>query len=243
MPSSRDELRWSPRVPKWKIRRLYESDAQGVLDQELLEEVGWTLLLRCQNILTVAEAKRGRVSCPRCARRGSPTVIERGPTTTGDKRDRVITCPECSWQITWGAYALSYSRKQLNAGGARSAFAAYVRTYLAARNAREKMLAVDRLIHEFHYSTRVRPDQPTRPVGVNLIQGKLASVLQFLDELSGLPPTRAEQAGVREEWEQNVERYRSIDWRAIVAEQRAQRQGAQASGEKGGKDPQGDGER
>jgi hypothetical protein len=208
-------------VPKWKIRRLYESDAQGMLDVELLEDVGWTLLLRCQDILTVDEAKKGRVSCPRCARRGSPTVIDRGPVTAGDKRDRVITCPECSWQITWGEYALSYSRKQLNAGGAKSAFAAYVRTYLAARSAREKMLAVDRLIHEFHYSARVLPDQPTRPVGVNLIQGKLASVLQFLDELSGLPPTRAEQASVREEWERNVERYRNIDWRAIVAEQRA----------------------
>ena len=50
----------------------------------------------------------------------------------------------------------------------------------------EKMLAIDRLIHEFHYSNRNQPDQPTRPAGVNLIVGDLEDVVRFLDELSGL---------------------------------------------------------
>jgi hypothetical protein len=46
------------------------------------------------------------------------------------------------------------------------------------------MLAIDRLLHEFHYSLRAQPDLPCRPVGVNLIQGKLMDVVQFLDELT-----------------------------------------------------------
>ena len=212
MPNGRDELRWSPRVPKWKIRRLYESHAQGLLDEDLLEDVGWTLLLRCQDILTIDQAKRGRISCPRCAKHGSPTVIARRPVTSGDPRDEVITCPECRWQIAWGDYALSYKRKQLNAGGATRSFAGYVKAYLSARTAQNKMLAIDRLIHEFHYSARLRPDQPTRPVGVNLIQGKLASVIEFLDELSGYPATRRpETADVRQRWQQNLSRFRNID--------------------------------
>lgn len=48
------------------------------------------------------------------------------------------------------------------------------------------MLAIDRVIHEFHYSLRDAPDRPTRPAGVNLIAGKLEDVVTFLNQLSGL---------------------------------------------------------
>jgi hypothetical protein len=46
------------------------------------------------------------------------------------------------------------------------------------------MLTIDRLIHAFHYSLRQQPDLPTRPVGVNLIAGKVTDVVLFLDELT-----------------------------------------------------------
>jgi len=128
MENGRSEIQWSPRVPKRKIRRLYESDAKGLLDDELLDDVGITLLLRCRDILIIDEAKHGRVKCPRCAKQRQHTIIERPPGTgKGDARDQVLTCPNCGWQITWGEYALSYKRKQLNAGGATKAFEAYVR--------------------------------------------------------------------------------------------------------------------
>lgn len=183
MSAGRSEIRWSPRVPKWKIRRLYELDAQGILDEELLDDVGFTLLLRCRDIITIDEAKRGRVKCPCCANLRKRTIIER-VSQKGDVRDEVIVCPECGWQITWGEYALSFKRKQLNSGGALTAFKRYVREFKAAQGPQQKMLAIDRLIHEFHYSLRAQPDLPCRPVGVNLIQGKLMDVVQFLDELT-----------------------------------------------------------
>jgi hypothetical protein len=179
----RSEIQWSPRVPKWKIRRLYELDAQGILDEELLDDVGFTLLLRCRDIVTIDEARRGKVRCPRCAKQKKRTIIDR-IYVAGDVRDEVITCSECGWQITWGEYALSFKRKQLNSGGALTAFKRYIREFRAAQRPQQKMLAVDRLIHEFHYSLRAQPDLPCRPVGVNLIQGKLGDVVQFLDELT-----------------------------------------------------------
>jgi endogenous inhibitor of DNA gyrase (YacG/DUF329 family) len=183
MSTGRNEIRWSPRVPKWKIRRLYELDAQGIVDEALLDDVGITLLLRCRDIITIDEAQRGRVKCPRCAKQKKRTLIDRA-YDTGDVRDEVITCPECGWRITWGEYALSFRRKQLNSGGALTAFERYIRDYRAARRPQQKMLAIDRLIHEFHYSLRAQPDLPCRPVGVNLIQGKLGDVVRFLDELT-----------------------------------------------------------
>lgn len=172
-------------MPRHKIERLYSSDAAGIYDEALIDDVGTTLWVRCRSILEIHEAKRGRVRCPRCARRSVETTIaRRGRRTGGDPRDEVLNCPVCGWQITWEAYAKSYKRKQLNAGGAVEVFRRYVDTYPRARTPREKMLAIDRLIHEFHYSLKDRPDQPTRPVAVNLIQGKLSDVEAFLDELT-----------------------------------------------------------
>ncbi len=57
------------------------------------------------------------------------------------------------------------------------------------------MLAIDRLIHGFHWSQKYGS---TRPVAVNLIEGKLADVITFLDDLTygaqstpGIESTRA----------------------------------------------------
>jgi hypothetical protein len=213
MKGGRSEIRWTPRVPKWKIRRLYESDAQGIVDQEIVDDVGITLFQRCRDILTIREAKRGRVECPRCARRRQHTFIERAPKQ-GDVRDEVLRCPECDWQITWGEYALSFKRKQLHYGGAVEAFEAYVRNYQAARTPREKMLVIDRLIHEFHYSLRHQPDRPCRPVGVNLIQGRATDVVRFLDELTYGDNTPSEMMDNRVDWRRNLQ---ETYWRDVVS--------------------------
>jgi hypothetical protein len=209
LKSARSEIQWPPRVPKAKLARLYQADAQGIIDRDLIEDVGITLLLRCQAILDVAEAKAGRVKCPRCARAASlsaepdehePVFIQRRPTR-GEARDEVLTCPVCDWQITWGEYAQSFKRRQLNSGGATQFFQDYVRRYLAARTQQQKMLAIDRLIHQFHYSYRWEPDLPTRSVGPNLIQGKLGDVLRFLDELTYGTGSTEGLAEMRREWE------------------------------------------
>jgi hypothetical protein len=205
LKSARREIRWPPRVPKHKLRRLYEADVQGIVDTELIDDVGITLFVRCQAILEVAEAKEGRVKCPRCARQDETSMIER-EHRPGDARDELLACSRCGWQITWGEYAKSFKRKQLNVGGARGAFEGYVERYRAARTPRTKMLAIDRLIHEFHYSYRRQPDLPTRSVGPNLIQGKLGDVLLFLDELTYGPQSTA---GVEE---------RRIKWHDTLAD-------------------------
>ena len=209
MKDGRDEIRWSPRVTRWKIRRLYESDAKGMLDKELVDDVGFALLLRCRDILTIDEAKRGRVRCPRCAKQRQYTIIARAPRTRkSDVRNEVLVCPKCGWQITWGQYALSYKRKQLNAGGATRAFEAYIRDYKAAQTPNERFLAIDRLIHEFHYSLRNQPDLPSRPVGVNLMSGKLADVLRCLDGLAYGPKSAVGLKKGWVKWQEELGTYR-----------------------------------
>jgi DNA-directed RNA polymerase subunit RPC12/RpoP len=183
MDADRQDVKWSPRVPKWKLRRLYLRVAEGIWDDELIDDVGMTLYLRCRDILVIHRARRERrVTCPRCGRAGRTTLI---PRTGGP--DDAIRCPACGWEMTWRRYHRTFQRKQLNPGGAVGAFEAYLRRFESAREPKDRMLAIDRVIHEFHYSLRTDPDRATRAAGVNLIVGDLTDVVAFLDELGNLP--------------------------------------------------------
>jgi hypothetical protein len=82
---------WAPRVPRHEIARLYATDARGIVDEEMIDEVGYGLLARCEAILIATEAVHGRVRCPRCRQ---TFRRRRGP-------DEVLQCPDCGWQHTW----------------------------------------------------------------------------------------------------------------------------------------------
>ena len=207
LSEDRQDVAWSPRVSKWKVRLLYQRVAEGMWDEELIDDVGMTLFMRCRDILRIHRAKTERVvTCPRCDRSGRLTLIRRAGS-----RDAEMRCPVCGWTMTWLAYQRTYKRRQLNPGGAVTYFQAFVDDYPRARTPQEKMLAVDRVIHAFHYSLKERPDVATRPAGVNLIAGKLQDVVVFLDELSGLdlPQQMAQRS---QEWR---ETYDTSYWPAI----------------------------
>lgn len=57
---------WAPRVPQNYIRRLYQNDARGIYDPDLIDEVGYALLSRCQSFLDATAAVQGRAPCPVC---------------------------------------------------------------------------------------------------------------------------------------------------------------------------------
>jgi hypothetical protein len=214
MDDNRKEVRWSPRVSKAKVRQLYVRACQGIWDEELIDDVGMTLYLRCRDILTIhqAEAEK-KVTCPRCDRGGKTTLI-----TRRGNRWTPMTCPVCGWTLTWVDYHATFQRRQLNPGGAVAYFRAFVTAFASARDPRTKMLAIDRVIHEFHYSLRALPDQPTRAAGVNLIEGNLGEVIAFLNELSGmnLPDGFQETSAA---WQKKQD---SIQWDEILARKREQ---------------------
>lgn len=204
--TGRDEVTWAPRLSKEKIRRLYQSDAGGMLDEELLDDVGTRLYQRCQSILEVDAAKQGQMHCVRCAKSGRETIIER--ELVHGALEATLVCPVCGWQIIWRDYLRTFKRRQLNLGGAGDAFKAFVQGWPAARTPAQKMLAVDQLIHAFHYSVQHMPDLPSRPAALNLINGKLEDVIGFLDDLSSGPRTTPGLESTREGWQQALDRYR-----------------------------------
>jgi hypothetical protein len=198
----RAAVSWPPRLRKSQIRRLYASIPTERLNEELVDDVGISLYMRCRAIVTISRAKQGEVLCPVCDKGGTEHYIRR---STRYDPGQVIRCSACGWEITWGDYQHSFQRRQFNEGGAGKGFRRYLEDYPRCRTAWEKMLAIDLLIHEFHFSLRAEPDRPTRAVCVNLIEGKLTDVVACLNEISGVAATHPEMAEHYRGWKANCE--------------------------------------
>ncbi len=185
--------RWAGKVAKEKIQRLYEQDARGVCDEELITTVGWELWSRCDSILTVTEAHYGRVHCPSCA-----ALIE-SPRPWED--EDVLLCSGCGWGLPWRSYHQTYQGKQLFGANAVDVFAAYHQAFPKTADAQGKMVLIDQLIHGFHSGLK----ELGRPVGANLIQGNLKEVIQFLDGLTTGDTSAAGLGNSRAAWREKLD--------------------------------------
>ncbi|MBN1270200.1 MAG: hypothetical protein JXB04_11485 [Kiritimatiellae bacterium] len=189
---------WSPRVPQARIRRLYETDARGIYDDELVDDVGYRLLARCESFIRANEAVAGKARCPRC----SATIQH------SCRKEEVLKC-ECGWKLTWGEYFKTIQHRQLSGAEVLlQQFREFVAKFPAARTPQDKMSLIDRLIHGFHglYKT----GSPLRPVAVNLIDGRMDEVVAFLDKLAYGEAGTPGLAEARAEWEKCIEKNR--DW-------------------------------
>jgi hypothetical protein len=200
-------IAWAPRVSRKKIRQLYRSEAQGIVDERLIDEVAYAFLDRCRDMLIATRAHGGAATCPICS-----SEIRHA----WDKA--VLLKCSCGWSMTWGDYLSSYQGRQLHLGGAAPWVQEYVDGFRAANTAGKKMVLIDRLLHQFHWGLKhpgrkEGPKGPTRPLAVNFIGGNMRSVLAFLDELSELgEPADPIRAATRDQYRENREAARAI-WR------------------------------
>ena len=204
------KIKWSQRLPLNKLRQLYISEAAGLLDEEILEDAAVTLYLRCKDIIAVDKARNGEVRCPFCYKNELKEVYIR---VSRDEYGRMLDklyCPECMNEFSYSEYKLCYKREQLNMGGAGDAFRRYINEYERPASPEKRMLQVDRLIHEFHYSLKSNPEQPTRSVGPNLLGANLTAAMKFLDELSGITGDNAELRNNADNWQKEKKKWNEV---------------------------------
>ncbi len=156
----------APKVPIGWIVQLYQRDALGIRDDEMVDRVGWRLYERCRAVLLVSDS---RVACPVCQ-----TLFP--VPWVGQPPNRVSVCPGCGWSITARTFHESFEHQDLNGGNAREAFEEYLERYDRATGYRERMLAIDRVIHALHRSGGL--------AARNLLEGRPRQVLAILDELA-----------------------------------------------------------
>jgi hypothetical protein len=191
-------IHWAPRVVPWKVRQLYENDAQGLIDEGLIDDVAYGFYARCQSILTTYAAEQGTVTCPRC---GAGI-----PRRQRDEQE-LLRCPLGHWQVTWDAYWRSYRHKQLGGGRAVTAFTDFVEGLPTAQTPRDKMLLIDRLVHACHHSLTGAAAHYKRPAACNVIQGKMNELIALLDGLAYGPCTPPEILQTRAAWHEEVVPY------------------------------------
>jgi peptide deformylase len=173
MEAQRRRLQWAPKLPVAKIVRLYQADATGIQDEDLLADVAWRLRERCRSILLVTTS---RVVCPGCGTEFS--VRPHAPATPywrpPGPDDAPVPCPACGLIVTIEEFQASIYHREL--GGPAGQCREYLEQFDAAAGYAERLLAIDRLVHAVHR---------TGGVGVrNLFEGRAKQVLTTLDELT-----------------------------------------------------------
>jgi len=199
MPGSetkQDRPTWAGRVPRKKIALLYKKDAQGIVDDDLIEDVGIAFLSRIESIMKVGEALSGRAHCPHC-----DFVIHHNLD-----KDESLKCESCNWELPWGEYHKSFRGKQLAAAGIQAFCKDFRRDYSRAKSAKEKMILIDTLIHRYHWEVEGRL---SRPGANNLIGGKPDEVIDFLNSLTYGQKSNPDILSTRKEWLEKVEARRT----------------------------------
>jgi len=207
MTSTPYSPQWAGRVPKWKIARLYEDDAKGMHDDDLVDDVAFGLFARCKSMLAVEEARLGRAECPVCER-----IIEHSA-----QRGAVMACSNCGWTGGWDAYRESFQKKNLIAPGLQHFCREYADRLPAAQTARKKFYWIDWLIHRVHWEGTALPGQPGATC---LIQGRAQEVHAFLDALSAGTHRQSEPGNLKGLWsDEELERLEK--WRKRAHKGRA----------------------
>ena len=200
--SKPDKIRWSPRVSRQKIRLLYEKDAQGIVDEDLINEVAFSFFTRCSDILTVTEASKGRIKCLKCE-----YIINHKWN-----KDEKLTCEKCSWETSWGEYSKSYKGKYFHAGLVEDVFREFVAKLPKAQTAKKKMILIDTIIHECHkwLNKEINEYVYHRPLAVNLIEGKVTKIIELLTSLAEGQENTAGVKERREIWKKRIDKYTKI---------------------------------
>ncbi len=203
-------IEWAVKVPQQMIRRIYENDARGIVDDELIDKVGFALYDRCQSLVMIHD---GLVQCPRCHQRFATGWVWPRYIDT-----EIVRCSHCGeWETSGKQYRASFQRGQLQAINAVPIFRTFVERYANTTVPRERVVLIDRLIHECHYAIARMPDGslgrnplPHATTANNLIEGGHDEVVAFLDALTygeeGTPELEATQDDWREKAAQMKQR-------------------------------------
>ena len=174
-----DKFHWAKRVSRRDIQRLYESDARGMLDEELLDQLTFAIHVRVSDMFEVREAQQtGRVKCRECG-----ATVPQPYRMGAPNKNNPLKCDQCGWEVTCGELYDSYTGKSMLPGSVTDLFETYMQRFPNAKTTQEKMLLIDWLIHQFHVNQGVA----RKPVGENVIQGTTEQIAHLLETLANGP--------------------------------------------------------
>ena len=165
---------WAKQVKRDKISKLYSSHAAGIFDEELADEVAYSMLARAESIIKVTKVhSEGILDCPSCSR-----IVK----CDGQKAWNIFVCT-CGWNLSRGELHKTYKHRQLVGGAAMPIVEDAVKTFPAKGSYNDKMFWIDRIIHSFHGeldAQRKETGLAYRPAARNFIEGSLIQVVELI---------------------------------------------------------------
>ncbi len=170
-PETFNKFKWCEKVSRSDLQKLYKGEAAGMLDEDLLEDIGITFYMRCTQAKRVRELmEKGQMLCLQC-----------GEVLTCTSYEGVVTCT-CGYSYTYREYRRSCNSANMPGGRATPIFESYAQKWEGCTNAAQKMLLIDWLIHECHVT--LMSDEQGRSVCVNLIEGTKKQISDLINQLA-----------------------------------------------------------
>lgn len=171
-PTKFNKCKWAEKVSRYKLVKLYQDEAKGLLDEDLLNEIGYTFYTRCKQARdTRQRLDKGEIICHYC-----------GEVHQAMSYTALIACP-CGYYYTYREYRRSCNANNVPGGRATEIFKAFTDNWLLCKSASEKMLLIDGLVHECHVSAMT--GAKGRSVCMNLMEGTLSQIKDMLELLAG----------------------------------------------------------
>ena len=164
-----NKFRWPSKLEVNKLKQLYTEDSKGIQNEELADEIGICLYIRCKDGKEDMELMdQYAIRCHNC-----------NAVITGKEDFRECTCGN---QYSYKEYRRSYRRNNMPTGAAARVFDEYIKAWVWAKDYSSKMILIDKLLHEFHLS--LISGTVHRPVAMNFIDGTREKIEKIINDLA-----------------------------------------------------------
>lgn len=168
-PEKYNRFRWPEKININRLRQLYRNDASGFKDEELADDIGLCLYLRCkygkEDMLLL---DKYQLRCHHC------------DAILGGFED-FREC-SCGYQYSYKEYRRNYRRNNMPTGAAAKVFDEFIEKWPQQRDYTDKMRAIDTLLHEFHLN--LVSGAVHRPVAMNFMDGTREQIEKIINELA-----------------------------------------------------------
>ena len=181
-PEKFNKFKWCKKVSRNDLLKLYQSESKGMIDEELLDEVGYTFHTRCTQAKQARELmEKGQILCLHCGAILKADIVKIGEFTPFSKDNLPIHC-KCGYSYTYREYRRSCNAANMPGGRAEPIFEQFAQKWPGCKNSTQKMLLINWLIHECHVT--LMSGMKGRSVCINLIEGSTKQISDLINNLA-----------------------------------------------------------
>jgi len=183
-PEKLNKFNWHKKVSRNDLLKLYQGESKGMIDTDLLDDIGLTFYMRCKQAKEVRESmEKGLIVCHHCGAvlKGKRVSPSGSALIKNDDNGKLINC-ECGYSYTYREYRRNCNSVNMPGGRATPVFDDFLHKWPGCKDTKSKMLLIDWLVHECHVT--LMSGAKGRSVCVNLIEGSLKQITDLILKLA-----------------------------------------------------------